>query len=205
MQCGEIKFRSTSQLDFDSMNAFKIEIDSIIPEDNSSLSKLMSVLSQNKNRNNVICDNVTEALRRGRRPLLLTERVAHLKILEEMLIPICGNIIVLKGNMKKKEKELVDIALKKIKYSDSFLIIATGKYIGEGFDFPFLDTLFLALPVSWKGTLQQYIGRIVRNHESKKTIEVYDFVDSKIDRIEKMYIKRRRAYKNLGFTINSKK
>ena len=79
------------------------------------------------------------------------------------------------------------------------LIIATGKYLGEGFDNILLDTLFLTLPISWKGTLKQYAGRLFRTHKQKTSIEVYDYVDNKIPRLEKMFMKRKRAYKNLGF------
>ncbi|MBI9032138.1 DEAD/DEAH box helicase [bacterium] len=88
-----------------------------------------------------------------------------------------------------------------LKVAKKFIIIATGRYIGEGFDFPPLDTLFLTLPISWKGTLQQYVGRIVRSHESKSSIEVYDYLDLNFERFTKMYDNRRKAYRNLGFKI----
>ncbi len=202
MQCGEIKFKSASKLQFDEMTVNK-RITNLEIDDNSvSLPKLLSTISQDEERNNLIVTAIKEAFKRNRKILVLTERVSHLKLLEELCMIFCENVIVLKGNIKKKDRKETEQKLKNITYSDSFIIIATGKYVGEGFDLPILDTLFLALPVSWKGTLQQYIGRIVRSHENKSSIEVYDYVDSKIERLGKMYVKRKRAYKSLGFSFN---
>jgi superfamily II DNA or RNA helicase len=202
MQCGDIKFKSQSKLQFDEMTVYKSITNVEIEDYSISLPKLLSNISQYEERNNLIINDIKEAFKRNRKILVLTERVSHLKLLEELCIFFCQNIIVLKGNIKKKDQKETMQKLKDITHSDSFIIIATGKYVGEGFDLPILDTLFLALPVSWKGTLQQYIGRIVRNHENKSSIEVYDYVDSKIERLDKMYVKRRRAYKSLGFSFN---
>ncbi len=204
MQCGQIKYRSTTKLSFDSMIAYKIETGSNAVDGNITLAKQLSILSEDFNRNNKICNDIAQALDKGRKPLLLTERVSHLKILEEKLSPICDKIIVLKGNMKTKAKETTKNKLASLSSNDKFIIIATGKYIGEGFDLPILDTLFLALPISWKGTLNQYIGRIVRTYENKTSIEVYDYVDGNIERLSKMYNKRKKAYKSLGFSIIDK-
>lgn len=201
MQCGEIKYRTNAKLIFDSMQVFKRELNTNLNEENVSLASVISTLSQDQQRNSIICKNISEVFRRGRKILVLTERVSHLKLLQEELSANCHDIVVLKGNMKKMEKEVVKRELKELNQSDSFIIIATGRYVGEGFDFPLLDTLFLTLPISWKGTLQQYVGRIVRSHESKTSLEVYDFVDIKQERLTKMYDKRRRAYKSLGFEI----
>ncbi len=203
MQCGAIKYRTNLKLQFESMKVIKQEIRTIFPEDNITLANLMSNLSQNTARNHLICSGVIRAFKRKRKILVLTERVSHLNILYEALSPACDNIIILKGNMKKQEKVLVKSTLAELNNSDSFIIIATGRYIGEGFDFPLLDTLFLTLPISWKGTLQQYVGRIVRCHEDKNSVEVYDYVDVNYEKLIKMYDKRRRAYKNLGFEIGN--
>lgn len=203
MQCGEIKYSSNLKLEFDFMQVFKRELQTNFSEEDITLAGLMSNLAQDIERNSIICHDISDAFKRGRKILVLTERIAHLKLLYEELKPTCANIVVLKGNMKKTEKEAVKRDLKELNNTDSFIIIATGKYIGEGFDFPLLDTLFLTLPISWKGTLQQYVGRIVRSHESKNSIEVYDYVDIKQERFNKMYDKRRKAYGNLGFDIEN--
>jgi superfamily II DNA or RNA helicase len=99
------------------------------------------------------------------------------------------NIIVLSGNMKKKEQNKEIERLSSIPSNEERLIIASGKYIGEGFDDARLDTLFLTMPISWKGTLQQYVGRLHRNYESKQEVRVYDYVDEKVPVLKAMYEK----------------
>ncbi len=83
-----------------------------------------------------------------------------------------------------------------------FLILATGKYIGEGFDDPRLDTLFLAMPISWKGTLQQYAGRLHRLYDSKKEVRIYDYVDDQVEMLKRMYAKRKSGYRAMGYLIS---
>lgn len=203
MQCGEIKYRTNLKLSFDSMHVYKKELNTIFTEEIDSLASIVSNLSQNQQRNKIICQDIKDAYRRGRKIFVLTERVSHLKLLQEELGSNCKNIFVLKGKMKKLEKEAVKIDLNRLTHSESLIIIATGKFAGEGFDYPPLDTLFLTSPISWRGTLQQYVGRIVRRHDSKNSIEVYDYVDINKVRFRKMYDKRKRAYKSLGFVIEN--
>ncbi|MCD4819978.1 MAG: DEAD/DEAH box helicase [Candidatus Cloacimonetes bacterium] len=205
MQCGEIKYKSFSKPNFDTMNVFPKAVEIIIEEKNCSLPRLLSHLAENNERNELIYKDIVSVLKRKRKPLLLTERVKHLKYLGKLLKSSCKNVIILNGKLKKKEKERISNQLKSLNSSDEFVIIATGKYIGEGFDLPILDTLLLALPISWKGTLQQYIGRVVREHKDKSSIEVYDYVDVNFEKLEKMFIKRKKAYKRLEFNINLEK
>ena len=193
MQCGAIKYRTNLKLQFDSMKVIKQEIRTIFPEKNITLANLISNLSQNTARNQIICSGVIRAFEQKRKILVLTERVSHLNLLYESLNPACANIIILKGSMKKQEKVLVKNTLAELNHLDSFIIIATGRYIGEGFDFPLLDTLFLTLPISWRGTLQQYVGRIVRSHKTKSSVEVYDYVDVDYERLTKMYEKKKKG------------
>ena len=119
-------------------------------------------------RNTQIFDDVLNALENGRSPIILTERLEHLEIMKKKFHGFAKNIVVLAGNMKKKDREKELGRLASIPDSEERLIIATGKYIGEGFDDARLDTLFLTMPISWKGTLQQYVGRLHRNHEQSK-------------------------------------
>ncbi len=101
--------------------------------------------------------------------------------------------------MKKKDREKELERLSTIPNNEERLIIATGKYIGEGFDDARLDTLFLTLPISWKGTLQQYVGRLHRNYEGKQEVRVYDYVDEKVPVLKSMYDKRLLGYKSMGY------
>jgi superfamily II DNA or RNA helicase len=103
--------------------------------------------------------------------------------------------------MKKKERQQALQKLIKLPDSEERLLIATGKYVGEGFDDSRLDTLFLTMPISWKGTLQQYVGRLHRNHSDKNEVKVFDYVDSNVDVLQKMFEKRLKGYKNIGYSL----
>lgn len=113
------------------------------------------------------------------------------------------NVIVLAGNKKKKDLNKEWKKLSEISDDEERLIIATGKYIGEGFDDARLDTLFLTMPISWKGTLQQYAGRLHRLHENKQEIQVYDYVDNEVPILKNMYEKRLKGYKAMGYSDNA--
>lgn len=117
----------------------------------------------------------------------------------ERLKPFVKNVLVLRGGMGKKQLYEVLKQLKEIPDDAERVIIATGRYIGEGFDDPRLDTLFLAMPISWKGTLQQYAGRLHRLHPDKKLVQVYDYVDRHVPMLRRMYEKRKKGYENMGY------
>lgn len=103
--------------------------------------------------------------------------------------------------MGKKQRDAMTSAIRAVAQSQRRLIIATGRYIGEGFDDALLDTLFLAMPISWRGTLQQYVGRLNRIHENKRVVRVYDYVDRLVPVLSRMYEKRLKAYKAVGYTV----
>jgi superfamily II DNA or RNA helicase len=111
------------------------------------------------------------------------------------------NLIVLHGKMKKSERTEVLARLATIPVGEERLILATGRYIGEGFDDARLDTLFLALPVSWRGTLIQYAGRLHRVHPGKNEVQIYDYVDRKVPILARMFEKRVRGYRAMGYTL----
>jgi len=106
--------------------------------------------------------------------------------------------------MGKNQRQEAIEKMKAIPDSQERLILATGRYIGEGFDDARLDTLFLTLPISWRGTLQQYVGRLHRNHDNKRVVQVYDYVDDKVPLLERMYQKRLKGYKAIGYEIQEK-
>ena len=150
-------------------------------------------------RNSLIIQDVIAAVEQGRNPIVLTERTDHVKYLAAQLKLHIKNVISLRGGetQKKNRESLQNVA--DISEDEPFVLVATGKYVGEGFDMPRLDTLFLAMPISWKGTLQQYAGRLHRLYEGKKEVQVYDYVDVYVGMLEKMYQKRLRGYAAIGY------
>jgi superfamily II DNA or RNA helicase len=150
-------------------------------------------------RNRLIADDVIAALREGRSPILLTERKDHLEHFGKLFRPLVRHLVVLQGGMTSKERRGAIDYLSSVPASGERLVLATGRYIGEGFDDPRLDTLFLAMPVSWKGTLVQYSGRLHRGHPSKKEVRIYDYVDAKVPMLLRMFEKRLPTYRAIGY------
>ena len=169
--------------------------------DSKKIQDVYKALIQDDVRNRLIFDDVLQALDNGATPLILTERVEHVKILEGMFRNFVKNLIVLTGGMKSKEQLEKLNALQNLNANEERLIIATGKYIGEGFDHASLDTLFLVMPLSWKGTLQQYVGRLHRVDENKSVVKVYDYVDRKEPMLQRMFEKRLKAYQSMGYKL----
>jgi superfamily II DNA or RNA helicase len=159
-------------------------------------------LVQDEERNGMIAADIEGAIREGRSPLLLTGRTDHLRYFAEKLNGIAEHIFVLKGGMGKKQRTMIDEAMKAVPEQASRLILATGNYIGEGFDDARLDTLFLALPISWKGTLQQYVGRLHRLHDRKQFVQVYDYVDVCVPKLARMYERRLKGYSAIGYQVS---
>lgn len=160
-----------------------------------------AALIQDEARNQMICDEVIQAARKGRFPLVLTERKEHLNCLFEKLSPHIRRLIVLRGGMKPKEMGLATELIERASGDEERVILATGKFIGEGFDDPRLDTLFLTMPVSWKGTVAQYVGRLHRLYEHKQEVQVYDYADLNVSSLEKMFNRRCLGYEAVGYRI----
>lgn len=152
-------------------------------------------------RNELIVGDLLRAVRDGCSPLLLTARTEHLKYFETALDGRVENVFVLKGGMGKKRRESIADAITAVPEGNPRAILATGSYIGEGFDDARLDSLFLAMPISWKGTLQQYVGRLHRIHDAKRVVRVYDYVDSKVLMLARMYARRLKGYSAIGYRI----
>lgn len=174
-----------------------------LPESDQRLEfhRLYEALRSDERRNTLICADVLSAVREGRSPLLLTERTEHLQLLAERLSPEIPHMIILQGGMGRKELRGALDHLAQLSNTTGRVILATGRYIGEGFDDPRLDTLFLALPVSWRGTIAQYAGRLHRLHEGKRAVRVYDYADLDVPMLARMFDKRCRGYEALGYTI----
>ncbi|ANB61015.1 TOTE conflict system archaeo-eukaryotic primase domain-containing protein [Anoxybacteroides amylolyticum] len=204
MQCGSVRYK----IDGKTQAKVRPFIHRLIPRytNFTSLSKdiqhLYHEIVINEQRNQQLFDDVLSALEEGRCPLVLTERIEHIEILQNLFKGFAKNIIVLCGKMTKKEKAQALQKLASIPDGVERLVIATGKYVGEGFDNTRLDTLFLAMPISWKGTLQQYVGRLHRIHANKQEVRVYDYVDHKIPIMKKMFEKRLAGYRAMGYIID---
>ena len=152
-------------------------------------------------RNSLIIEDINKCIEEGRIPIVLTERVEHLNVLKEQLEKLEVPVVIYKGNMgKKKTKEIQDIIKEADENNKSRIILATSSSIGEGFDDSRLDTLFLTMPVSWKGRIIQYVGRLHREHEDKEKVIVYDYLDN-MKVLEKMYNRRIKGYKMAGYEI----
>ncbi len=158
-------------------------------------------LAEDERRNQLILDDVITALEEGRSPILLTERRDHLQYFAHRLRGLARNLIVLQGGMKTKERRSAIAKLTSIPDSEERLVLAIGRFIGEGFDDARLDTLFLAMPVSWKGTLVQYAGRLHRKHHAKTEVRMMDYVDRAVPMLARMFKKRMRGYNAMGYSL----
>ncbi|UOF90089.1 hypothetical protein LSG31_19840 [Fodinisporobacter ferrooxydans] len=135
-----------------------------------------------------------------RSPILLTDRTSHLEYFESKLQGFAKNVIVLRGGMGKKQWKAIQEQIRSIPGDQERVLLATGRFIGEGFDDARLDTLFLVMPISWKGTLQQYAGRLHRLYEGKHEVQVYDYVDIQVPTFMRMYKKRLKGYHAMGYS-----
>src|SRR5205823_3523744 len=160
-----------------------------------------AALAADAPRNQLILDDVIGALEQRRSPILLTERKDHLEYFAAQLSRVARHLVVLQGGMGALARREVKRQLAAIPEAEERLVLATGKYIGEGFDDARLDTLFLALPVSWRGTIAQYVGRLHRLHEGKQEVQVYDYADLDVPMLARMFDKRCLGYESLGYTI----
>jgi len=170
-----------------------------------SLQEIKTSLVSDEIRNQLIIDDVVECYEKGRKSLILTGRIDHVTELVEKLKDQISNVICLTGGMGNKKTAQVIGEINAIKDVEPFVLVATGSYIGEGFDEARLDTLFLAMPISWKGTLHQYAGRLHRQFKAKKDVRIYDYVDLHVKMLEKMYGKRLKGYASIGYQAKASK
>ena len=206
MQCGEIRYTADSkaqqvQQSFQRLLIPRFTSYRNLNADGSNYAQILDELIENESRNKLILDDVAANLAEGRTPIILTARTAHVDILTEQCSKICPNVIRLVGNDSAKAKREVMSRLNDIPANEPLIVVATGKYVGEGFDLPRLDTLMLALPVSWKGLIAQYTGRLHRNYPGKNETRIYDYIDLRVPVCDSMYRKRLHGYKAVGYSI----
>lgn len=162
---------------------------------------LYDALIADESRNSLICADVLDAVRQGRSPVVLTERTEHLAKLADRLTPAVRHVIVLQGGMGKKKLAGILAQMAGIPENEGRVLLATGRFLGEGFDDARLDTLFLTLPVSWRGTIAQYAGRLHRLHDRKREVCVYDYADLNAPMLARMFDRRCKGYEAIGYSI----
>jgi superfamily II DNA or RNA helicase/very-short-patch-repair endonuclease len=171
------------------------------PDTRVEFQTLYQALIDDEARNCRICDDVVESATAGRSPLVLTERNEHLDRLEHALAGRVRHLVALRAGMTRKQQQTVTGQLRSIPSDEARVVLATGKHVGEGFDDSRLDTLFLTLPVSWRGTIAQYAGRLHRVHDGKREVRVYDYADLNVSMLARMFDRRCRGYEAVGYTI----
>jgi superfamily II DNA or RNA helicase len=207
MQCGPVRF-SMSARTMTETTPFEHKVTPrhtefrMAPElTEVTIQDIYAALVDDASRNQMIASDIVRAVESGRCPLLLTGRIEHLRYFAAKLAGVAKHVFVLKGGMGKKQRREMAAALTAVPENESRVILATGSYIGEGFDDARLDTLFLAMPISWKGTLQQYVGRLHRLHDNKRFVRVYDYVDNYVPMLGRMYDRRLKGYAAIGYVV----
>ena len=207
MQCGPARFRVGAKQGAEAhpfshkviVRPTNFDLPRTTPE-KLTIQEIYDLLINDEARNDLIFEDVVQAITHERRsPVLITERRAHLEMFAERFRPRVRNVVVFKGGMRQKQREQLRERLKAIGDDEDRLLVATGRYLGEGFDDARLDTLFLTLPISWKGTLAQYAGRLHRLHYNKREVRIYDYADLRVAMLERMFKRRLGGYKGLGY------
>jgi superfamily II DNA or RNA helicase/very-short-patch-repair endonuclease len=210
MQCGPVRYRANSK-ERVAAHPFKHTV-MVRPTDfrplrpanpnvRQQFHELYEELIADEERNQLICHDLIQTLREGRSPLVLTERNEHLDSLAKQLASEVPHLVVLRGGMRKKELDAISARLAAIPADEARVILATGRYVGEGFDDARLDTLFLTLPVSWHGTIAQYVGRLHRLYDGKREVRVYDYADLNVPMLARMFDRRGRGYEAIGYKM----
>ena len=208
MQCGPIRYSADAKAQMLSQSFERLLVPRFTPfrpivGSDLSYTKVAQQLAEDEYRNLFIVKDVIEVLKEGRSPIILTSRTSHVSILAELLKPHCPNVITLIGSESTKDKRQKMEHLQSIPSSEQLVIVATGKYVGEGFDYARLDMLFLVSPVAWKGIVAQYAGRLHREYEGKQDVQIYDYIDIRVPVCESMYRKRLKGYASIGYRIRN--
>ena len=208
MQCGPVRHRvdarqQAAQRPFSHEVVFRTTAFALPPaldRPRPSIQDLYAALVHDTVRNDLIFNDVLEALEQGRCPVVITERKEHVSLLADRLSKFAKHVITLQGGLGRKQQRAVMADLAAVPEHEERVIVATGRYLGEGFDDARLDTLFLAMPISWRGTLAQYAGRLHRLHHAKRKVVIYDYQDNQVPMLARMAEKREAGYRSLGYT-----
>lgn len=208
MQCGPIRHKISSQ---QAGKDHGLDLRLIVREtsleyrdgEDIQIQDVFRELIRDSDRTSNICADVLEALREGRRILILSEWREHCRLLADRLAHMGKTCFVLDGTLKKKVRDEMFASIRQMPREKDLLVLATGNYIWEGFDCPQIDTLFLTFPVSFRGRIVQYAGRLMRQWKGKTEVRAYDYADIKVSVLKRMHDRRLRAYRDLGFATGA--
>ena len=211
MQCGPIRFRASAKAEARRhpfrhraiLRPTSFRLPDGPDDERPPIQQIYRALADDENRNALIFDDVLNTLEADRSPIVLTERKDHADRFAEKLGRFARNVILLRGGMGTKQRREIMQRLEDIPDNEERVLVATGRYIGEGFDDARLDTLFLTMPISWRGTLAQYVGRLHRIHPEKCEVLVYDYLDDAVPALRRMAAKRIRGYESLGYSVQT--
>jgi superfamily II DNA or RNA helicase len=209
MQCGPVRHRVDARSEaakrpFDHVVQIRdtnFQLQATLDISSPSIQDVFKEMVTDEARNDLIFDDVLRALEAGRSPVVITERTAHLETIAKRLERFARHVIVLRGGQSEKQRRDVAARLAVIPQAEERVIVATGRYLGEGFDDSRLDTLFLTMPIAWKGTLAQYAGRLHRLNDVKREVIIYDYADMRVPVLARMAAKRRVGYQAMGYKV----
>lgn len=209
MQCGPVRHRVDARSEaakrpFDhvvQIRDTRFQLHATLDTVSPSIQDVFREMVTDEARNDLIFDDVLRALEAGRSPVVITERTAHLEIIAKRLERFAKHVVVLRGGQSEKQRRDVAARLAAIPQSGERVIVATGRYLGEGFDDSRLDTLFLTMPIAWKGTLAQYAGRLHRLNDTKREVIIYDYADMRVPVLARMAAKRQVGYQAIGYQV----
>ena len=209
MQCGPVRFRANAKaqamkrpfLHRALLRKTEFQFPAETSDERPPIHAIYSALANDETRNDLIFDDILSTLEAGRSPLVLTARIDHAQYFSDRLSRFAKNVLFLRGGMGAKQFRGVMERLETIPDTEERVLVATGRYIGEGFDDARLDTLFLAMPVAWRETLAQYVGRLHRLYPEKREVLVFDYVDDAVPTLRRMAEKRVSGYRNLGYSV----
>jgi superfamily II DNA or RNA helicase len=211
MQCGPIRYSVSAKSEaakrpFDHLVRARRTKFSLTGEPDCArptIQEVFQALVNNEDRNALIFDDILHALDAGRSPVVITERISHLEALATRLERFAKHVVVLRGGSSEKQRRETARRLASIPETEERVIVATGRYLGEGFDDARLDTLFLTMPIAWRGAVAQYAGRLHRLHHAKREVVIYDYIDDNVPVLARMAAKRRAAYQALGYRMSA--
>jgi superfamily II DNA or RNA helicase len=205
MQCGPIRYTAATPAGAPQV---MVVIPRYLPSlpalpGESGIQDVFRGLAADEGRTKLIAEDIIRSYREGRKVLVLTERTEHLEAIKAALGESVDSLFQLHGRMVKKQRSELINALNELPRDAPRVLLATGRLVGEGYDHPPLDTLVLAMPISWRGTLQQYAGRLHREHATKNDIRIYDYIDTEYPVLTRMWEKRQKSYRAMGYKISN--
>ena len=204
MQFGPIRYRYTAKQRAEKQGVAHYiypRFTRLVSTEKLKITEAYRLVISSELRNQQIINDVIDCIENGRTPLVLSRYKEHAALLYERLKDKADHVFLLQGGGNRKEKDKARQKMRSVPENETVILVAIDKYIGEGFNFPRLDTLMLTMPISWEGNVEQYAGRLHRDYETKREVLIYDYVDSHIRVLEKMYHKRLRAYKKIGYEV----